>query len=131
MKIESDKVEVNKSCEEVFNFLSDFRNFEKLLPEDKISDWKATEDTCGFTIKGMAEIGMKIENKVPNSQINIKSHGENPFDFTLNAFMEETEPGKCKGFMIFDADVNPFMKMMVQKPLTNFFNMLTHKLKEV
>ena len=30
----------------------------------------------------------------------------------------------------FDADLNPMMKMMASKPLTNFLNLLVKKLKE-
>ena len=51
-RIESDKVEVAKSAEEVFNFLSDFNNFSKLMPE-QVTDWVSDTDTCSFNIKGM------------------------------------------------------------------------------
>ena len=32
---------------------------------------------------------------------------------------------------IFEAELNPMMKMMVAKPLGNFLNLLSEKLKEI
>jgi carbon monoxide dehydrogenase subunit G len=129
MRIESIKVDLKKSRDEIFSFISDFKNFEHLIPKDKVSSWSATEDTCSFNINGMADIGMKIESTNPPSQVNIISHGKNPFNFKLTVFIEEKLNNESSAYMVFDAEVNPFLKMMVEKPLTNFFNMLAEKLK--
>jgi carbon monoxide dehydrogenase subunit G len=129
MRLESIKVDLKKSREEVFSFLSDFRNFEHLIPKEKVSKWSATEDTCSFNINGMADIGMKIESTNQPSQINIVSHGKNPFEFNLTVFIEEKLNNESASFLVFEAQVNPFLKMMVEKPLGNFFNMLAEKLK--
>ena len=128
MKIESEKVEVNKSSQEIFSFLSDFNNFQKLMPP-QVTDWKSTADECSFTISGMASIGMKIVERTPNTRMKIVSNGKVPFEFTLNVLLEEAAPAKTIGQLIFEADLNPMMKMMVEKPLTNFFNSLAEKMK--
>ena len=130
-RIESKKVEVNNSQENIFNFLTDFNNFEKLMPEGKISQWTSTSNECSFNINGMASIGMKIIEKSPFSSIKIVSHGKNPFEFILNVDIEAITPDQSVAQLIFEADINPFLKMMVEKPLTNFFNMLADKLKEI
>lgn len=129
-KIESDKVQVNKSSQEVFEFLSDFNNFEKLMPE-QVSDWKSDKERCSFNIKGLASIGMKIVEKQPNNYIKIVSDGKVPFNFTLNVYLTEIDKTKTEGQLIFESDMNPFMKMMAEKPLKNFFNMLAGKLKDL
>ena len=130
MRIESDKSEINKSASEIFSFLSDFNNFQKLMPE-QVTNWKSTADKCSFTISGMASIGMKIQEKIPNSQIKIISHGKAPFAFTLNIHLTENSPSQTTGQLIFESDLNPMMAMMVEKPLTKFFNILAGKMKEV
>ena len=79
----------------------------------------------------MATIGMKIVNKVPSSLINIKSDGKVPFTFDLDVHITEMGENKCKGQLIFDGDINVMMKMMVEKPLTNFFNILANKMKDI
>jgi carbon monoxide dehydrogenase subunit G len=131
MRIESKTVRLKESREKVFHFLSDFRNFEKLIPQDRVGNWTATEDTCSFNIQGMADIGMKIMKRDMPSIINIESHGKNPFSFTLNVYLDELSQNETDANLVFDAEVNPFLKMMVEKPLTNFFNMLADKLGQI
>lgn len=128
-KIESEKVTLNKPAKEVYDFLSDFNNFEKLMPE-QVVNWQSTSDECSFTIQGMATLGMKIVEKKPNSLIKIIKNGSAPFDFTLSCLIDESAQ-PCTVQLVFDVDLNPVMKMMAVKPLTNFLNILVNKLKDI
>jgi len=129
-KLESDKVEINNSAKNIFNYLSDFRNFEKLMPS-QVTNWQSTQDECSFTINGMATIGMKIIEKTPDTKISITSNGKVPFDFKLFVFITEKDSNNCTGQLVFESDLNPMLKMMVEKPLGNFFNMLAQKMKDI
>ncbi len=129
-KIESEKVEINNSAQNIFNYLSDFNNFEKLMPP-QVTNWTATSEDCSFTINGMATIGMKIIEKTPNSKITINSNGKVPFDFKLFVLLNEKDANNCVGQLTFESDLNPMLKMMVEKPLGNFFNMLAQKMKDI
>ena len=129
-KIESEEKVVNQSSNEAFDFLSDFRNFEHLMPQ-QVVDWQATENECSFTIQGMATLGMKIENKIPYSEINIAKSGKAPFDFNLHCYIDKVDEGKSRIKLILDADLNPFLKMMAVNPLKNFLNMLVNKYSEI
>lgn len=129
--IQSQKVLVPRSDQEVFDFLVDFNNFEKLMPEGKISGWKSDTESCSFQINGLAKIGMRITNKTPHSEVNIVSDGKNPFEFTLNIYMTAVDASSCEAYLVFDGKMNPFLSTMVTKPLTNFFNMLATNLKEL
>jgi hypothetical protein len=129
-KIESDTVDIGHSASYVFNYLTDFNNFQKLMPP-QVTNWQASADECSFTINGMATIGMKITEKVPFSKISISSHGKVPFDFMLYVYLTETGENSCKGQLVFESELNPMMKMMVEKPLRNFFNMLAKKMQDI
>ncbi|MBR9831678.1 hypothetical protein GYB57_06000 [bacterium] len=131
MKIETTKVTSPNSQKALFNFLADLNNLEQLMPEGKIENWKSDTESCEFGIKGMAKIGLKIIDRKPYNEINIESFGKAPFKFKLNIFIEEETATSAKAQMVFDGDVNPFMKMMIEKPLSNFFNMLTAKAGEL
>jgi carbon monoxide dehydrogenase subunit G len=128
-RLESEKVTVNKTAKEIFDFLCDFNNFKRLMPE-QVVDWKSTTDECTFTIKGMATLGMKIVEKTPNTLIRVVKNGSAPFDFTLSCMIEDLQ-SQCAVQLAFDADLNPMLKMMASKPLTNFLNLLVHKLKDL
>jgi carbon monoxide dehydrogenase subunit G len=130
-RIESKKAEINKSQEEVFNFLVDFNNYEYLMPEGKVDQWSSDKDWCSFSIKGLAKIGMKQIGNTPNSKIEIISNGNNPFDFKLHVTVEPTNSSnKSMVQMVFESDLNPFIKMMVTKPLNAFFDSLVNSLQK-
>ncbi|MBL7891053.1 MAG: hypothetical protein JNL63_00375 [Bacteroidia bacterium] len=129
-KIESTKVEIENSVENVFIFLSDFNNFQKLMPS-QVTNWTSTETECTFTINGMATIGMKILAKTPHSHIKITSHGKVPFEFILHTHLSSLGSDRSSGQLVFEAELNPMIKMMVEKPLTNFFNLLAERMKEI
>ena len=130
MKIESAKVEISKSQTEIYEFLSDFNNFEKLMPEN-VSNWESTSDECSFSVKGMASIGMAISDRMPDDQILISSTPKSPFRFNLNCFVENVDETQSITQLVFEADLNPVIQMMAEKPLTNLFELIIKKLKEV
>jgi len=125
----SGEILINKPPEQIFNFLSNLNNFEKLMPE-QIANWKATENSCSFTIQGMADIGMKIQEKIPYSKIVIVPDGKVPFEFELVCSLKNISSDKTETQLIFNADLNPVLSMMASKPLQNFVNILGGKLKE-
>lgn len=129
MKIESQRVTVNAFPEKVFAFLSDANNLKELLPTDQISDFEGTEKTCSFKVQGGITITLVQDNLVPFERIEMKSGEKSPFPFTLTIFLEEIDD-KTVGYIDFDGEVNAFLKMMVQKPLTNLFNYMSQKMKE-
>jgi len=129
-KIESEIVEINNSAENIYTYLSDFNNFEKLMPP-QVTNWQSTTEECSFTINGMATIGMKIIDKTPHSKITISSNGKVPFEFKLFANIIQKDSNNCTGQLIFESELNMMLKMMVEKPLGNFFNILAQKMKDI
>ena len=129
MEIISNKEIVNKSKEELFNFLSDMNNYQQLMPE-QVTEWTSEVDQCRYVLNGMAQIGMKISEKIPFDKINISSHGKVPFVFTLIVEISESSTGNSEVQVIFNGDVNMFMKPMLEKPLTNFFNFIVKKINQ-
>src|SRR5688572_8479149 len=128
--IDSDKVTINKTAKEVFDYLTDFNNIKNLLPQDKISDWRSDLDSCSFKIQNAAIIPLIKKEVFPHSKIDIVSGEKAPFPFTLEVYITETADG-CECYFHFNGDINAFLKMMVVGPLTNLFNYMTKKLKEV
>ncbi len=131
MNIETNHQLINTNQEEVYNFLMDMNNFEQLFPKDKIDSWESTEETCTMKIKSMGSLGLKRVASTANSLIYLDSHGKTPFKFTLNIYLSEKENNTSEAHLIFEGDINPFMKMMIEKPLTEFFNSLVKRLAKI
>ena len=45
-RIESKQVDIAKPAAQVYAFLQDMNNFQQLLPQDRISEWKSHDTTC-------------------------------------------------------------------------------------
>lgn len=129
--IETEKKISPNGIEPLFGFISNLNNLEQLMPSDKIEKWESSDDQCEFTIKGMARIGLKKESTEAPKKIMISSFGKVPFTFNLDILLEEQSADQTEIQMIFRGEINTFMKMMVEKPLRNFFNMLVNKASEL
>jgi len=128
MKFTSDQVIINKPAGKIYSFLSNFNNFEHLMP-DEITNWKSDEMSCSFTVQGMADVAMKIHEKIMDTKVHMTSHGKVPFDFDLITHLEAVDDNSTKAYIEIDANLNPMMKMMVQRPLKNLVNIMAEKLK--
>lgn len=129
MKIESNRVIVSANQSTVATFLSDAQNLIHLLPQDKISDWKSTASECSFKVQGGVTISLIHDGKKDAEEIYMKSGQGSPFPFKLTLFMADRGE-HTEGYIIFDGEMNMFLKMMVEKPLTALFNLMSENLKK-
>lgn len=124
MNLESPKVTIDKSPEETFNFLSDVKNFEKLMPEN-ISKFEVLDtDKFLFALKGMPEIVLKKRETTPNSKIVLGAAG-GKLDFTLTADINELEASKTEVQLTFQGEFNAMMAMMIKGPIGKFLETLS------
>jgi len=129
MIIAGKPTQINADKKRVFEFLSDFNNFEQLMP-DQIVNWKSNHEACSFTIKGMTSLALKYKDKTPHHMIDIIPDGKSPISFNLRIELEEAnlnEQNTIASVKI-DADLNPMMAMIAKKPLENLVNIIGEKL---
>lgn len=129
MNLESPKVTVDKSQKELFEFLSDVKNFEFIMPEN-ISKFEVLEaDKFLFALKGMPEIVLKkTEVEAPNKIVLGAAGGK--IDFALTGFIKELDQNKSEVQLVFTGDFNPMMAMMIKGPISKFIETLATKMPE-
>jgi len=123
------KVLINKPVEEVYTFLKDCNNHEKLQPEN-IYNWSSTEDEASFTIKNMAKLSLKIEERKENVHIKFVPVGETLFEVSLIWLVEPADSGTTVKLEL-NADLNMMMKMVASGPLQKLVDFQTQRLIEV
>lgn len=126
-RIESKHVQIARPAEEVYAFLQNMDNFQQLLPQERISEWKSDGRSCSFKVQGAATIGLQLDGGEPGALVKMKSTDRSPFPFTLDVHLS-TDQGGTKAFQIFEAELNPIIKMMVEKPLKNLFDHIADKM---
>ncbi len=129
-RFESEAVVLDTSCEEVFSFLCDFRKLKQVMPE-QIVNWQATEESCSFTIQGMADLSMRLASKSHCKNIHIVSDGDNPIEYTMDYFFREKGESQCVVTVMLDAELNVFIKSMASRPLQSLVDLIAGKLKEM
>ena len=123
MNLESPKINVDKSPQAVFDFLSNVKNFESLMPEN-ISKFELLEyDTFLFALKGMPEIILKKKEVVPPNKIVLGAAG-GKLDFSLTGDITETGENSSDVQLTFNGDFNPMMAMMIKGPISKFIETL-------
>ncbi|MBJ6368122.1 SRPBCC family protein [Snuella sedimenti] len=130
MNLESPKVNVAKSPQEVFDFLTDVKNFESLMPEN-ISKFEIIgEDTFLFALKGMPEITLKRKEVIPPNKIVLGAAG-GKIDFSLTGTINEIDSKTSEVQLKFNGDFNPMMAMMIKGPITKFIETLATGIPKV
>ena len=115
--IESKQGKVNTSAEKVFNFLTDLRNLDSLIPQDKVQNWQSAEDTCSFTVAQAGDIQLKISDKQPFSMIKVDPEGKTPIGFSFYIQLKELGEDDTRIKLTFRAEMNTMMKMMIKSPV--------------
>ena len=130
MNLESPKVTVEKSAEDVFNALTDVKNFEKLMPENIAKFEVLGEDIFVFGLKGMPEIKLKIKDKTPFSKM-ILGAASDKLPFNLTADITSLSPTSSEVQLHFEGEFNAMMAMMIKGPISKFIETLVQNMHKL
>lgn len=126
MKIESSVIRIQKSAEDLFDFLKNPANFERLMPDD-IASFTAGEDGFKFALKGMPEVKLKKEEEIAPTRLVFGSAGS--VSFQLIGEFTAVDASQCDAQLFVTGDFNPMLRMMVERPLKSFISKIEEKLK--
>ncbi len=129
MTIIESAVEVTKPITEVYAFLSNMNNHQRLMPEN-IYNWESTEDEARFTIQNMAKLAIAITNRVENQELTATPTEKAPFEIELKWTVAENGPGTIAKLII-SADLNMMMKMLASGPLQKLVDHQTERLQQI
>jgi hypothetical protein len=103
----------------VYDNISDLRNLEKVkdrVPEDKVSDFTFDEDTVGINIQPVGELKLRIIEREEPKCVKFETvQSPVPFNVWIQVLPVDEQNSKMK--VTVKAELNPFIKSMVEKPL--------------
>jgi carbon monoxide dehydrogenase subunit G len=130
MEITGSNIMVNKSAQEVFDFLNQVSNFEKLMPEN-IDKFQVLNDNAFlFALKGMPEIALEKKSQRAPTQLVLGAKSDK-LPFTLTGNIEAQGADQCVVQLHFAGDFNPMMAMMIKGPITKFIDTLSDQLGKI
>ncbi|PWB27542.1 SRPBCC family protein [Flavobacterium sp. HTF] len=123
MNLESPKVTVQKSAQDLFDLLTDVKNFEKLMPDNIAKFEVIGEDAFIFGLKGMPEIKLKMKEKVAPNKI-VLGAASDKLPFTLVSNIDSVSDSESAVELVFDGEFNAMMAMMIKGPISKFIETL-------
>lgn len=130
MEITGSKITINKSAQEVFDFLSQVSNFEQLMPENIDKFQVLNDNGFLFALKGMPEIALEKKSEQAPTQLVLGAKSDK-LPFTLTGNIESQGANQCAVQLLFTGDFNPMMAMMIKGPITKFIDTLSQHLGQI
>ena len=130
MKIESRIGKSSASAKQIYEFITDFNNFQELLPADRVTGWEASGDRCSFHVDPVGRTGLQIIEKEPFSLVKIASVPEfSNYQFTIWIQLKESGENDTRAKITIEPQVNMMLLPMIKGPLKSFVDGLIEKLE--
>lgn len=121
------------SNEQVYTTISDLTNLDKVkdkLPQDKIKDLQFDADSLSFSVPPVGTVTLRIIEREPGKCIKFETVNS-PLPFNLWIQLVPTTETECKMKLTIRAELNPFIKGMIQKPLQEGLEKMAEMLSKI
>ena len=119
VKFESSVKTIPHAQERVYEKLSNLNNLESVkdkLPLEKVKDFSFDADRLSFRADPVGQLTLSIVERTPCKCVKFASENS-PLPFNLWIQIVPVADEECKIKITVGAEVNPFVKAMVQKPI--------------
>ena len=117
----------------VYNNISDLRNLEKVkdrVPEDKVNEFTFDEDTVGLSVAPVGELKLRICDREEPKCVKFETvESPVPFNVWIQVLPVDEQNSKMK--VTVKADLNPFIRSMVENPLQEAVEKIADALAQV
>ncbi len=131
-EIISECLECQTDQEKLFTFLSNIKNFETILPKDKIQNCKITDNKISFEIENIITLTLYVSNSYASNnhpKFQYIQYASEPFGDYYLTLKAEFENNKSK--IILSGSLNPFVLSIANKKLSRLVQKINLKLSEL
>lgn len=114
---------------EVYDFVTDIRNFEQFIPAGTINNWQTGMDTCSFNVSMVGTISVRIAKKEPYNKVIFRGDALKENDFSLVLKISESADNTAEVMILLAAELNPMLKMVANKPIIQFLEILIREME--
>lgn len=130
MKLNSKRVTVQKSAEQLCEYLATVENYRQLMPDSIAKFEIKNEKAFIFALKGMPEIALEVKEVEKPSKVVLGSSSDK-LAFTLTGNIEEISSDTSSVELVFEGEFNAMMSMMIKGPISKFIETLASNLEKV
>ena len=118
-KFVSEIKQIPHNAERIYGMLSDLSNLERVkdrIPAGKVKDFSFDSDSCSFAVDPVGKIRFQIVEREPNQLVKFATTNS-PTPLHLWIQLKEVAEADTRMKLTVGAELNPFIKQMVAKPL--------------
>lgn len=101
-----------------------------MIPADKIEDFSFDRDSCSFSVKPVGQIKFSIVDREPAKTIKFEAD-KSPVQLNFWIQLKQVDERDTRMKLTLKADLNPFLKPMLSKPLQDGINKIADFLAAV
>lgn len=116
---------------EIFDFVTDIRNFKQFVPENaSINELNVNRESCSFNISPVGNVNVNLSEREPYNKVVYSGSALQSNDFSLTLNIKETTAGKAEVQIELAAKLNPLLKMMIAKPVDSFLEKVIDEMEK-
>jgi hypothetical protein len=121
---ESRPGKITCSNKEVFVFVTDIRNFARFIPQGTINNWKAERELCSFNVSMLGNVNLRLSEKEMYNKVVYTGDALKKDDFSVVLSISGIGRDTSEMKVSLKAHLNPMFKMMAEKPIGRFMELL-------
>lgn len=123
-------VELPVSVETIYLSLQDCNQHEQLQPKP-IEDWVSDTDTIQFSINRLGRFTLKVETRIPHTDIRIHPSKESPIALYTHWQLHALSDESCRVTLQFTAELNMMMKLVAAPMIQQLAEYQTQQLQQL
>ena len=125
----SPDTELQASLSDTFTFLSDFRNFQHVMPAE-LGGWEADQDHCSFDAPMIGKVSLKYGRRETDSLIEILPAEKLPIDLNIHCHLFHSD-GKPHARITLLSDLGAAQGFLFSRILQNLADMMAKHLGDL
>lgn len=109
---------------DLYEFLTDMRNFKDVLPSGMLSDWKATADKCSFRVEKAGRVNVSLKEALPHTMVSYTAENLFTGSLSLQVVIESLTPRSSRLYVTAGLHMNPFVRMLIGESAPQYLDML-------
>lgn len=132
-KFESSVKQIPYPQQAIYDNICDLRNLEKVrdrVPEDKVNDFSFDQDTVSISVAPVGQLQLRICEREEPKCVKFETV-QSPVPFHVWVQVLPVDENNSKMKVTVKAELNPFIKSMVEKPLQEGVEKIADALAQV
>jgi len=117
------------SYRELFDFVTDLRNFEQFTRNGAINNWQAEREACSFSVSMLGTVSLRVTMKESYKKVAFTGDALKKNDFSLVLDISDNIKNSAEVKVSLDAELSPMLRMMAAEPIARFLEVLINEME--